>query len=153
RPQDFPYLTWTALGPKPINSAFGEFGGAVHDIVLSPTDANRVYLATASGGLWSSADGGTNWSPKTDAQLYLVGGCVGIASKAGAERVYYMTGQHSVSCGDLYPGFGLLESADFAAHWSVLADGGQVGTGAWRLLVRSGSDAAHDTIYVASNLG
>src|SRR5919106_4375765 len=46
---------WTELGPSNI-------GGRIRDVAADPTTANVVYIATGSGGLWRSADGGQTFA-------------------------------------------------------------------------------------------
>ncbi len=61
--------TWTLLG----NSVFNRI--AVSQIAVDPTNANTVYVATASAsqgvtgnrGVWKSTDGGLNWTNTTTA--------------------------------------------------------------------------------------
>lgn len=51
--------SWTALGP-------GNIGGRTRAIVVHPTDANILYTAGVSGGIWKSTDAGTTWQPLND---------------------------------------------------------------------------------------
>jgi Secretion system C-terminal sorting domain len=52
---------WTELGPK-------NFGGRILSIGFHPTNANIMYVGSASGGLWKTTNGGTggaggiNWT-------------------------------------------------------------------------------------------
>ena len=40
----------------------GNGGLALHTIVLDPTDANRMYIAISSGGVYRTSDGGRTWT-------------------------------------------------------------------------------------------
>jgi hypothetical protein len=57
---------WLPIGPS--ITLRGQAGseprvtGRVRDLAISD-DGNRVYAATANGGVWYSADAGTTWSP------------------------------------------------------------------------------------------
>src|SRR5437762_2286580 len=56
---------WTAIGPltlpNGVGSNSGPTSGRVTAIAVDPTNANKVYLGTAQGGVWRSTDGGTTW--------------------------------------------------------------------------------------------
>src|SRR5829696_8826647 len=47
------YLSWEATGP---------LGGDVRALVIDPQDARRLYFGTIDGQMYTSADGGDNWS-------------------------------------------------------------------------------------------
>ncbi|HEX7316053.1 MAG TPA: peptidoglycan-binding protein [Pyrinomonadaceae bacterium] len=46
-------LSWEATGP---------LGGDVRSLVIDPQDAKRLYFGTIDGQIYTSADGGDNWS-------------------------------------------------------------------------------------------
>src|SRR5215212_8606420 len=46
-------LNWNATGP---------LGGDVRSLVVDPQDARRLYFGTIDGQIYTSADGGENWS-------------------------------------------------------------------------------------------
>ena len=55
---------WHELGPYRIDSISGHYAaglGRVEDFYVDPTDANRIYLGSRSGGFWKTTDGGNNW--------------------------------------------------------------------------------------------
>ncbi len=65
--------TWTAEGPAPIQKGQAAAApnnsviGAVKAIATHPSDPNTIYLGSVNGGIWKSSDGGTTWTPQTDA--------------------------------------------------------------------------------------
>src|SRR5689334_4757663 len=57
--------TWTSIGPSPIANGQSPGGpastGRLNGVAVDPTDPNVVYVATDSGGVWRTADGGHTW--------------------------------------------------------------------------------------------
>src|SRR5882724_5518274 len=80
--------TWTSLGPQPIanlrnfvnggNHVWGNAGGRVTALAVSPTNAAIAYAGPAGGGVWKTIDSGTTWLPTTDAQASLAIGALAI---------------------------------------------------------------------------
>ena len=52
-------LPWTWLGP-------GNIGGRTRSIAIHPTDPNRIWLGSVSGGIWYTNNAGASWSPVDD---------------------------------------------------------------------------------------
>jgi len=63
---------WTFVGP--LNT-----GGRVTDVAISPDNDDHLYIATATGGIFRSYDGGTNWTPIFDDETKLSIGDIAIA--------------------------------------------------------------------------
>jgi hypothetical protein len=66
---------WTAIGPAPIlltpNVVAPGYttlpvSGRVTGVAADPQDANTLFIASASGGVWKTCDAGATWSPLTD---------------------------------------------------------------------------------------
>jgi hypothetical protein len=49
----------------------GSVSGRITGIAAHPANASLVDVATAGGGVWSTSDGGTTWTPLTDGQRSL----------------------------------------------------------------------------------
>src|SRR5206468_2922096 len=92
---------WTELGP--LNQA-----GRMRSLAIDPRDENVVYAAAAGGGLWKTTDGGTTWSPLTDALASLSSGAVAIDSSA-PDSVYFGTGEGTINV-DAIPGAGVFKT-------------------------------------------
>lgn len=60
---------WFSIGPTNI-------AGRIVDLKFDPTNPQRVYAASASGGLWSSRNGGDTWRTTTDGLSSLAIGAV-----------------------------------------------------------------------------
>ena len=59
---------WNELGPYVVDSITGHYApglGRVEDVWVDPTNANRIYLGSRSGGFWKTTDGGANWTGGT----------------------------------------------------------------------------------------
>lgn len=60
--------TWADLGPYSVDSISGHYSpglGRVECFYVDPSDTNRLYLGSRSGGFWRSLDGGQTWSSST----------------------------------------------------------------------------------------
>jgi hypothetical protein len=63
---------WFPIGPSVMSN--GQAGGnpnvagRIRDLQVEPTQGLRIYAASASGGVWFSADRGETWSPLDDFQ-------------------------------------------------------------------------------------
>ena len=89
-------LSWRSIGPA-------DMGGRSIDIAAIPGDPSTVYMATASGGLWKTTDGGTTWSSIFESGNTLSLGAVAVAP-SDFNVVYLGTGENnprnSASIGD-----------------------------------------------------
>ncbi len=139
------FMTWNFVGPKPMSSEYWSgntnAGGRVQDIAPHPTNANICYIATASGGVWKTTDGGTNWSPMTDDLSTLNGGAIAI-DPSNPNTVYIGTGGYvSGSNGD-----GIFRSTDAGVSWNRIATTAQVGTKVSKIIIHpTNSNIIHAT--------
>ena len=68
---------WKAIGPSPITekgcctSIVFDANGRINSIAVDPANSNVIYLGSAGGGIWRSADGGLTWAPLTDQEASL----------------------------------------------------------------------------------
>src|SRR5688572_20295100 len=53
---DASYGNWTSIGPN------ANIGGRILTLAIHPTNTNTIFAGSASGGMWRSTNGGTNWS-------------------------------------------------------------------------------------------
>jgi photosystem II stability/assembly factor-like uncharacterized protein len=110
---------WTELGPSNI-------GGRIRDIAADPTTSDTVYIATGSGGLWRSTDGGVTLTPAWDHYLPQSMGAVAVDSHG---VVWAGTGEPDHGGGSAYYGKGVYRSTDHGASWTNmgLEDGDTIG--------------------------
>ncbi|MBL4669762.1 MAG: T9SS type A sorting domain-containing protein [Flavobacteriales bacterium] len=55
---------WNELGPFRIDSVSGAYStglGRVEDHYVDPSNPNKMYLGSRSGGFWKTTDGGSTW--------------------------------------------------------------------------------------------
>ena len=110
---------WTELGPSNI-------GGRVRDAAADPTTQDVVYVATGSGGLWRSSDGGATLTSAWDNYLPQSMGAVAVDSRG---VVWAGTGEPDHGGGSAYYGKGIYKSTDHGATWTNmgLEDGDTIG--------------------------
>ena len=110
---------WAEVGPSNI-------GGRVRDIAADPTTQDVVYIATGSGGLWKSTDGGQTFAMAWDTQLPQSMGAVAVDSQG---VVWAGTGEPDHGGGSAYYGKGIYKSTDGGATWvnMGLEDGDTIG--------------------------
>ncbi|MDX6711766.1 MAG: hypothetical protein QOH96_2782 [Blastocatellia bacterium] len=104
----FSRLEWRSIGPA-------NMGGRVADVEGIPGDPNIVYVATASGGLWKTTNGGVTWKPIFERQGTISIGDIALAP-SNPDVVWVGTGEsnvrNSVSFGD-----GVYKSTDGGKTW------------------------------------
>jgi photosystem II stability/assembly factor-like uncharacterized protein len=110
---------WAELGPSNI-------GGRIRDVAADPTTKDVVYIATGSGGLWRSTDGGQTFATAWDSQLPQSIGAVAVDSQG---VVWTGTGEVDHGGGSAYYGKGIYKSSDDGATWTNmgLEDGDTIG--------------------------
>jgi photosystem II stability/assembly factor-like uncharacterized protein len=92
-----------------------------------PGDPYTYYAATASGGVWKSLDGGTQWKPVFDDQPVSSIGSIAVAP-SDANVVYVGSGEANIR-GNVAQGNGIYKSTDAGKTWQhVFAQDGQIGT-------------------------
>ena len=49
----------------------GNVSGAIGPVIADPLNANRFFIGTPGGGIWTTSNGGATWTPLTDKQATL----------------------------------------------------------------------------------
>ncbi len=81
---------------------------------------SRLYVGTASAGVWRSTDAGLTWSPRTDDKFSLAIGALAI-DPTSASIVYAGSGEYFPgSDAGAYYGNGIYRSTDSGETWSDL---------------------------------
>ena len=107
---------WKALAPRNIGPA--GMSGRVTGFDVHPADRDKIYVATASGGLWMSNNGGVNFQPLFDREKYLSIGAVAV-SDANPNIVWAGTGEGNPRNSANYGG-GIYRSLDGGKNWELM---------------------------------
>lgn len=114
---------WQIVGPVafPTNIS-GQINGIgrVCQMKFHPSDSNKLYAASASGGMWVSLDGGDNWN-KTGTDVFPVGtSTASICIDYTNDNILYLgTGDPNYGFRDL----GIWKSTNAGATWSPSGTG------------------------------
>ncbi len=104
-------LSWRSIGPA-------NMGGRVSDVEGVPGDPNTVYVATGSGGIFKTINGGIDWTPIFDRQNTISVGDIAL-EPGNPDVIWVGTGEsnvrNSVSFGD-----GVYKSTDGGKSWKHL---------------------------------
>ena len=107
-PKYFDKLKWRNIGPLRGGRSLGATG--------SPGRPNEYYFGATGGGLWKTADGGTEWFPVTDGQI----SSSSIGAVAVAETnpdIVYIGGGETQLRGSITQGDGVYKSMDAGKTW------------------------------------
>ena len=104
-------LAWRSIGPA-------NMGGRIADVEGVPGNPNIVYVATGSGGIFKTTNGGVDWKPIFDRQNTISVGDIAL-EPGNPDVVWVGTGEsnvrNSVSFGD-----GVYKSTDGGKTWKHL---------------------------------
>jgi photosystem II stability/assembly factor-like uncharacterized protein len=118
-PKEFKALKYRNIGPAA--------GGRVARATGVPGNPLLYYAATASGGVWMSADGGTSWKSVFDDQPISSIGSIAVAP-SDPNVVYVGSGEANIR-GNVAAGNGIYKSTDGGKSWNHVWDQeGQIGT-------------------------
>jgi photosystem II stability/assembly factor-like uncharacterized protein len=118
-PKELSGLSYRLVGPPA--------GGRVSRVAGVPGDPLTYYAATASGGVWKSADGGFHWKPVFDEQEISSTGSIAVAA-SDPNVVYVGSGEANIR-GNVAQGNGIYKSTDAGKTWKhVWTQDGQIGT-------------------------
>jgi photosystem II stability/assembly factor-like uncharacterized protein len=114
---------WMQIGPAPLipgagtANAVGPESGMVRDIAIDPRGSTdqTIYVATDSGGVWKTTDGGSTWSPKSDFMPSLYMGAIAL-DPGNPSIVYAGTGNENNQL-NFFWGAGIYKSTDGGDNW------------------------------------
>jgi photosystem II stability/assembly factor-like uncharacterized protein len=118
-PKQFKALKYRNIGPAA--------GGRVSRAAGVAGNPLLYYAATASGGVWMSADGGTTWKSIFDEEPVSSIGSIAVAA-SDPNVIYVGSGEANIR-GNVADGNGIYKSTDGGKHWAhVWTQVGQIGT-------------------------
>ncbi|MFH1159511.1 MAG: T9SS type A sorting domain-containing protein [bacterium] len=113
---------WVSMGPSliPAPGPAGYEGlGRLNVIAFHPTDINKLYVGSPSGGMWQTTDGGLTWVTHTDT-LPTLGVSAIVVDYSNPSKILIGSGDRDA--GDA-PGLGVLKSLDGGLTWSFSKTG------------------------------
>jgi hypothetical protein len=129
-------FVWRPQGPGPVlegqptgmDPQMNPQVGSLNAIAADPQNANLLYIATCSGGVWKTTNATASaptWTPLTDNQPALDIGAIAV-SPLNSKTLYAGTGNFSsgsLPLSQFFPGgtpVGVLKSTDGGNTWTVL---------------------------------
>ena len=109
---------WELAGPTNI-------GGRCTALVCDPANADRIWVGSAGGGVWSSQDGGRTWKESWRANTPLEIGSLAI-DPSNPATLYCGTGEANLSA-DSYAGDGIYRSTNSGRTWTAWAPSTRTG--------------------------
>lgn len=105
---DLAEAAWTLAGPTNV-------GGRIVDIVVDSCQADRIFVAAATGGVWRSSDAGVTFKPAWPAQNPQA---MGALAQGSGCTLYAGSGEANPGGGSIsYGGKGVYRSRDGGATW------------------------------------
>lgn len=107
--ESYRQLQWRTIGPE--GNRFTSAAGI-------PGDPLTYYVGAASGGVWKTNDGGTNWQPLFDAQPVQSIGALAV-SRSDPNVVWAGTGEAHIRS-HISLGMGVYRSTDAGRNWTLM---------------------------------
>ncbi|MBM4430340.1 MAG: hypothetical protein FJ026_08360, partial [Chloroflexi bacterium] len=159
-----PANNWIPIGPSVVRQGQAAnrpaVAGRTPGLAIAP-GGNRVYAASANGGVWRSDDAGHTWhstmeawdlNPTVHASDSLACGAIAI-DPADPDRIYVGTGE-AFGALDSYFGVGPIRSDDGGLNWfqepTAATSPSLVGTGFYRLALDPGD---RERVVAATRIG
>jgi len=140
---------WESIGPVDwISQGWNPGLGRVNAVIEDPNNMDKLYVATPSGGLWKSEDGGSSWTVLTD-NLPAIGASGLAIDPDNSDIMYLATGDGNGS--DTYS-LGVMKSEDGGQSWEPTGLSFEVtdGVRCSRILMDPSNSAR---LYVATHAG
>ena len=103
---------------KPRNIGPGGMSGRITAIDVVHQQPDRMFVGTASGGVWKSTSGGIQWEPIFDAEVTASVGALAI-QQSNPSVIWVGTGEGNPR-NSLNGGFGIYKSIDGGKSWTSM---------------------------------
>ncbi|MEW6130617.1 MAG: C25 family cysteine peptidase [Acidobacteriota bacterium] len=103
---------WEWLGP-------GNIGGRIRAIVIHPTEPNKMWIGSVSGGIWHTTNSGSGWQPVNDFMANLAVTTM-VIDPTNPSIMYAGTGEGFGNI-DAIQGAGIFKSTDGGVTWNQLS--------------------------------
>jgi len=133
--------SWEWIGP-------GNIGGRIRSIVIHPTNPNKMWIGSVSGGIWETTDGGASWLPVWDFMPNLAISTM-VMDPTNSNVMYAGTGEGFYNA-DGIRGAGVFKSTDGGTSWSRLAS---TANSSWYYVNRLAMSPDGATLLAATNSG
>ena len=135
---------WSSLGPANIP-------GRVRAIVVHPTDGNRIWVGSVSGGIWYTANGGSSWSALNDFQSNLAISSL-VMDPSNTSVLYAGTGEGFFNV-DAVRGAGIFRSTDGGQTWIQLSATSPTSDSNWYYVNRIAVNPSNSSLILAATNG
>lgn len=135
---------WSSLGPANIP-------GRVRAIVAHPTDGNRIWVGSVSGGIWYTANGGSSWSALNDFQSNLAISSL-VMDPSNTSVLYAGTGEGFFNA-DAIRGAGIFRSTDGGQTWIQLSATSPTNDSNWYYVNRIAVNPSNSSLILAATNG
>jgi photosystem II stability/assembly factor-like uncharacterized protein len=105
---------WESMGPNTLDT----LSGRVITLHIDPSDSDRLYIGSGSGGLWFSENAGDSWQALTDALPSPHVSAIAV-NPLDPQEILIGTGIGQVPTSTLAVGIGVLKSTDGGSTWST----------------------------------
>src|SRR4051794_11424447 len=111
---------WQELGPLNLtdpeqSTMYEPSQGRINAVAGDAKNAQHLYAAGASGGVWVTTDGGTTWSPRAQTLPVITVSSIAVDQNDG-NVVYIATGDAD---GRVTPSIGVYKSTDGGTTWNA----------------------------------
>lgn len=132
--------SWSGLGP-------GTTGGRIRSILIHPTETNRMWIGSVSGGIWKTTNSGDTWQAIDDFLPNLNITSL-VMDPTDSEIMYASTGEGFGNFDGL-PGAGIFKSTDGGDHWFQMEATANINFRWVNRLAHHPTSA--DTVYAVTN--